>query len=203
MNIFEQALTKVWPPPLLEKIQRTRIGVAGAGGLGANCAALLVRSGFRKLTIVDFDRVEISNLNRQPYFQPQVGSKKVIALRQLLCKINPNLDLKLYDQRITRDNAEVLFKECFVVVEALDGAEDKAMLLEALAGKAFLVAASGIGGWGESERIGIRKVGAGIRVVGDGKSDVKKTAPVAPIVMLAAAKQADLVLEFVCQEEIH
>ena len=64
-----------------------RIGIAGAGGLGSNVAVNLVRTGVKKLKIVDFDVVDESNLNRQFYFMDQVGRPKVEALRENLLRI--------------------------------------------------------------------------------------------------------------------
>ncbi|MBM4272653.1 MAG: sulfur carrier protein ThiS adenylyltransferase ThiF, partial [Deltaproteobacteria bacterium] len=64
MNDFEKSLAEVLGEENLIKIQETRVGIAGAGGLGSNCALFLVRCGFRKLRIVDSDVVEMSNLNR-------------------------------------------------------------------------------------------------------------------------------------------
>ena len=55
-----------------------RVGIAGAGGLGSNCAAHLVRAGMKKLVIADFDVVNESNLNRQFFFRNQLGQKKVV-----------------------------------------------------------------------------------------------------------------------------
>ena len=69
------------------------VGIAGAGGLGSNCAAHLVRVGFRKLKLVDFDVVETGNLDRQFYFADQVGMYKVEALRQNLLRISSDLEL--------------------------------------------------------------------------------------------------------------
>lgn len=68
MNSFEKGLSDYIGHDRLSKIQQIKIGIAGAGGLGSNCAFNLVRSGFTKFKIVDFDLVEPSNLNRQFYF---------------------------------------------------------------------------------------------------------------------------------------
>ncbi|HPT10001.1 MAG TPA: ThiF family adenylyltransferase, partial [Bacteroidales bacterium] len=62
------------------RLSRKRVGIAGCGGLGSNCAIALARVGMGTLVIVDFDRLSLSNLNRQYYFRDQVGMKKVEAL---------------------------------------------------------------------------------------------------------------------------
>ena len=71
-------------------LERARIGIAGAGGLGSNCAMHLVRAGVRRLVVADFDVVGESNLNRQFFFRDQLGMKKVAALKANLLRIDRN-----------------------------------------------------------------------------------------------------------------
>ncbi len=71
-----------------------KIGIAGAGGIGSNVAVNLVRSSASALKIVDFDRVELSNLNRQFYFHDQIGRFKVEALAENLRRIRPECHLE-------------------------------------------------------------------------------------------------------------
>ena len=61
-------------------LENARVGIAGAGGLGSNCAMHLVRAGLKRLVIADFDVVSESNLNRQFFFRNQLAQKKVVAL---------------------------------------------------------------------------------------------------------------------------
>ena len=68
MNVFEQGLLRYLKPEQLTLIQSKRIGLGGAGGLGSNCAMMLVRSGFKHLEIIDQDVIDASNLNRQQFF---------------------------------------------------------------------------------------------------------------------------------------
>ena len=83
-------------------LEKARIGIAGAGGLGSNCAMHLVRAGVRHLVVVDFDVVNESNLNRQFFFRDQLGQKKVAALKDNLLRIAPELDLQALDVRLSR-----------------------------------------------------------------------------------------------------
>ena len=108
------------------------VGIAGAGGLGSNCAMHLVRAGVKKLVIADFDVVGESNLNRQFFFRDQLGRKKVDALAENLRRIEPDLSLDLRDVRLAPDNIDWTFSGCSVIVEAFDSADAKAMLLHAL-----------------------------------------------------------------------
>jgi len=179
----------------LEKIEKARVGLAGAGGLGSNCAANLVRVGFKKLTIVDFDNVDPSNLDRQFYFSDQVGIPKTEALKTNLLRINPELELKTVNARLEQGGCAAIFKDCDVIVECLDRAEYKQMLIsELLSLKKLIVSASGLGGIGASDNIKVHCVKPNLIIIGDLSSDIEKTPALSPRVNVAAAKQADTVL---------
>ena len=123
---------------------RAVVGIAGAGGLGSNCAMHLVRSGVRRLVIADFDRVAESNLNRQFFFADQIGCRKVEALGRNLRRIVPELELELHDSAVTAENAAGRFGRCDIVVEAFDSSAAKQMLIRTmLACGKTVVAASG------------------------------------------------------------
>lgn len=185
-------------------LESARIGIAGAGGLGSNVAAHLVRAGVKKFVICDFDTVNASNLNRQFFFQDQLGRKKVAALEENLRRIVPDLELEMRDVRLTAENAADTFAGCTLVVEAFDNAAAKAMLYGALLPRGVrLVAASGLAGWGRSAAIKIRQVGANLVLVGDGASGVNATrAPVSPRVGIAAAMQANAAVAWLLGKEI-
>jgi len=199
MNEFEKALCSALGEDNLRKIQQVTVGIAGAGGLGSNCAANLVRSGFRKLVIADFDKVEHSNLNRQFYFYHQIGRSKVEALQENLLDINPNLQLEMQQVKIEQDNVEAIFQGCNIIVEAFDQAKYKKMLVEQyIMTDRLVVSASGIAGWANSDDIKIHRIREKFYVVGDLSSEVsKELPPCAPRVNIAAAKQADIILEYV------
>lgn len=198
MNDFEIGLTRYLKNEQLEKIQQTSVGIAGAGGLGSNCAIMLVRSGFKKITLVDFDEVDLSNLNRQNYFMEQVGESKVFALADILRKINPDLELNIVNDKITKDNIREIFFSCDIIIEALDKPECKILVVEEFAGvKELLVAVSGLAGFGNSDRIKTHKINNQFYIVGDLVSGIDQLPPLAPGVTIAAAKQVDLVVEYV------
>ena len=198
-NGFEEAVAAALGPDNLKKIQQVTVGIAGAGGLGSNCAVNLVRSGFRKFVIVDFDKIEYSNLNRQFYFYHQVGRSKVEALQENLLAINPNLQLEMIQVKIEEDNMEAIFKECHIIVEAFDQAYYKKMLVEQYINTdKLVVSASGIAGWGNSDEIKVHKIKEKLYVIGDLSSEVsKELPPCAPRVSIAAAKQGDIILDYV------
>ena len=76
-----------------QKLANARVGIAGLGGLGSRIAVILARTGVGTLHLVDFDVVDLTNLNRQQYFLLQLGQEKTKALCQLLRQINPYLTL--------------------------------------------------------------------------------------------------------------
>jgi sulfur carrier protein ThiS adenylyltransferase len=202
-NPFEEALGSALGLENLRKIQQATIGIAGAGGLGSNCAVNLVRTGFVNFVIVDFDNIEYSNLNRQFYFYNQVGLPKVEALRANLLAINPNLQLDLRQRKIEQENVEAIFENCDVIVEAFDQARYKKMIVEHyIHSDKFIVSASGIAGWSNSDDLKIHKIKNNFYLVGDLVSEVnKELPPCAPRVNIAAAKQADIILDYILKGE--
>lgn len=184
-------------------LSRATIGIAGAGGLGSNCAMHLVRAGLRRFVICDFDTVSESNLNRQFYFRDQIGRKKVEALGENLRRIEPDLDLTLHDLKLDAESLARVFAACDIVVEAFDGAEAKALFLRTLlpTGKR-LVAASGMAGIGRSNAMRLSRLGPNLLLVGDGESGVSETEPPqSPRVGLAAAMEANGVLALLLGRE--
>lgn len=143
-DVFEKNLVQKLGQNSLNRIREAKIGIAGAGGLGSNCATNLVRSGFRKFVIVDFDVVSIANLDRQAYFFNQVGMKKVEALKDNLLKISSCLEIRAVDMKLNHANIQQTFSECDVIIECFDRADAKSMFVEELLpfGR-FLVTASG------------------------------------------------------------
>ena len=199
MNVFEKGLERYLSPQALKKIRSLHIGIGGAGGLGSNCALNLVRCGFSHFTIADFDRIEVSNLNRQFFFLNQVGKPKVEMLTQNLRAINPDVKITAVNDKIDSGNIKHFFDPCDIIVEAFDEASDKKMMVEAYAGsEKLLVCASGIAGWGQSDAITVHKIHDRFYIVGDMISEAgEKLPPLSPRVNLAAAKQADIILEYV------
>ena len=185
-------------------LEKVRIGVAGAGGLGSNCAMHLVRSGIRHLVVADFDVVGESNLNRQFFFRDQLGMKKVDALKANLLRIDPEVDVQAVDVRLDAASTRELFENCDIVVEAFDVVEAKTMILSTLMPLGMrLVTASGLAGWGKSNAMRVRKMGANVVVVGDGETGVATdVAPASPRVGIAAAMEANAVVAWLLGKEL-
>ncbi len=198
MESWTESLIKKLGQDNFQKVQQTAIGIAGAGGLGSNCALNLCRVGFKKLVLVDFDTVSSANLDRQFYFADQVGQDKVSALKDNLSRVNPGLEIVCHKQRISQVNARELFCDCAIIAECLDSAESKSMLVaQLLPCVKLIVAVSGLGGWGNSDSIKTHKIKDNLIIIGDLESDISARPALSPRVNIAAAKQADIILEFI------
>lgn len=201
---FSEVSRNFYSDKQLELIKNARIGIAGAGGLGSNCAHILVRCGFEKLRIADFDKVSLSNLNRQFYHSRHLGKLKVECLTEILEEISPGLQVETFPVKLDSTNIHQVFDCCDVIVEAFDNPECKAMLMEEYWGSnKLIVAVSGIGGFGPADRVITRELRENTFVIGDSSSEVNDNVkPYAPSVMIAAAKQADVVLNWVLRENM-
>src|SRR5574344_509523 len=108
-----------------------RVIVFGVGGVGSWCAESLVRSGVAHLTIVDSDRVCVTNINRQAMATTKtVGQVKVEALKERLLDINPSADIIAIQEMYTEETAESFHIENFdYIVDAIDSLTNKALLI--------------------------------------------------------------------------
>ena len=196
-----QALKDRHGSMLQEKIASKTVAVCGLGGLGSNIAIALARAGIGKLILIDFDRVDITNLHRQQYKVNQIGMRKTEALRCNLKEINPYLETKLHTTRLDESNAMDMLSDADIICEAFDNAECKAMLtnfvLENMPDK-YLVAASGMAGLESGNAIHTRKISKRFYLCGDEVSDAKDgIGLVSTRVMLCAAHQAHMVLRMI------
>jgi sulfur carrier protein ThiS adenylyltransferase len=170
-----------------------KIGIAGVGGIGSNVAALLVRNGFTEMKLVDFDRVDLSNLNRQFYFSDQVGRLKVEMLALNLTRICPTVELETDSSRISAANLPAMFAGCDIIVEGFDGSADKKMLLEFFAGSGLpLFSACGIAG-NDLETIQTRTIG-NATIIGDFTSDCADLPVLPHKVITVAARMTETII---------
>ena len=138
------------------------VGIAGLGGLGSNAAISLTRVGIGRLVLVDFDIIEKENLNRQYYFNDQIGKYKIDAIKENILKINPHIELDLHKHKLKKGSMSKLFSDVDVIIEALDDAKIKTEFIEEILLKLpnkSIVAASGVAGYGNSDRIKTKKLG--------------------------------------------
>ncbi len=179
------------------------VGIAGAGGLGSNCAVALARSGIGKLIIADFDTVSESNLNRQYYFYEQIGQIKVSALKDNLERINPNVKVETYNMKIDEDNLINIFATCDIIVEAFDNAEEKRMLIETVLTEfpdKPIISGLGMAGFGDNNSLHSRQID-NLYICGDEKSEVsEENPPLAPRVAIVANMQANIALNILLND---
>jgi sulfur carrier protein ThiS adenylyltransferase len=176
-----------------------RVGIAGAGGLGSNCAASLARTGIGTLVIADFDRVEQSNLSRQYYFPFQTGMLKIEALKDNLITIRPEIKVLTFNVKLDRENIPSVFSGCDVIVEAFDRSDMKEMMVESVQNELPgipLIVGSGLAGWGRNEILKFRKIDETLYICGDEITEASDDLPpMAPRVGIVANMQANAVVE--------
>jgi sulfur carrier protein ThiS adenylyltransferase len=202
---FECLMMARHTPGIHQKIKKSVVGIAGLGGLGSAVAIALARAGVGRLILVDFDVVEPSNLNRQQYFVHQIGMPKVEALQKNISAINPYVRVQTFQGKLDRNNTARIFQEAEVVVEAFDRAEEKAMLINIVSEKLpdrYIVAASGVAGYGDSNEIKTVRFSSKIFIVGDQKTAAQPgVGLMAPRVGIVAHHQANTVLRILLGEE--
>lgn len=195
---WQQTLEARHGKELQEKFSKATVAICGLGGLGSNIAIALARAGIGKLLLIDYDRVDISNLHRQQYKATQVGMCKTEALAEMLKEISPYVLLQTDTAKVTEENFQELLAEADIICEAFDEAEAKAMLVNSVLEtfpEKYLVAASGMAGLGTANAIRTRQVMKNFYLCGDEVSDVADDIGlVSSRVMLCAAHQAHMVL---------
>ena len=186
------------------KISSTTVAVCGLGGLGSNIATSLARAGIGKLILIDFDKVDITNLHRQQYKANQIGMCKTEALQDNLKEINPYLETKIHTICLDESNAKDVLADADIICEAFDNAEAKANIVNFVLSEMpdkYIVAASGMASLDSANLIKTRKVSKRFYLCGDEVSDIKDgIGLVSTRVMLCAAHQAHTVLRIIAEE---
>lgn len=202
---LDQAFDARFPEEMQTKLRNARVAVAGLGGLGSNIAVMLARSGIGELLLVDFDTVDVTNLNRQMYLIPQLGKPKAEALPEILYQINPYLTYRSVCIKVTPDNVKELFSEYPIVCEAFDKPDQKAMLVRELlmqCPKTIVVSGNGMAGYADANEIRTCQMMKRLYVCGDQSTDVGNgIGLIAPRVAVCAAHEANKVLQLIMQTE--
>lgn len=192
-------------PGIHAKLKQGVVGIAGLGGLGSMVAVALARVGVGTLVLADFDVVEPSNLNRQQYGIGHIGLPKTEAMVDVLSRINPYLTVRAHQATLDRTNIPEIFKGASVLVECLDRADQKAMLVESAREElpdAFIIGGSGMAGFGDSNRIRTVRAGSKIFIAGDGETAAMPgRGLMAPRVGVAACHQANLAVSLLVDPE--
>ena len=196
---MKEALRKRVGNEIQEKFEAATVAICGLGGLGSNIAISLARAGVGKLILIDFDKVDLSNLNRQQYKASQIGMEKTRALEENLKEISPYIEVEIHCEKAVEENYHRLLEKADIICEAFDVAEAKSSLVNFVLEhmpKKDLVAASGMAGLGSGNEIRTRKLTKHFYLCGDGVSEVEEGEGLfAPRVMLCAAHQALTVLQ--------
>ena len=202
---FNAALNERHGANIQALLSQGNIAIAGLGGLGSNIAYSLARIGVGHLHLIDFDVVDITNLNRQQYFIQHIGMYKTDALKSLLLQINPYLDIRTDCVKVTEENLADLFRENDIICEAFDNPEAKAMLVNGILEhfpEKKLVSASGMAGYGSSNTIRTRRITKNFYLCGD---QVTEPSPgnglMAPRVAICAAHEANMITRLILGEE--
>ena len=199
-----QALKERHGAELQAKFQNAKVAVLGLGGLGSNIAIALARAGVGYLHLIDFDKVDITNLNRQQYFVHQLGQYKTEALSETLKQIAPYCQVKTTTIKVTKDDIKELLKNEDIICEAFDSAEAKAMLVEGVLEQfpeKYVVSGSGMAGLSSANTIKTRKVLSHFYLCGDEVSDIKDGLGLfSARVMVCAAQEANMVLRIIAGE---
>ena len=202
---LDRAFDERFPAEMKEKLANAHVAIAGLGGLGSNIAVNLARSGVGHLLLIDFDVVDVTNLNRQMYMIPHIGLSKTEALRDILSQINPWLDVQTQQVKVTADNVSTLLADWPIVCEAFDGPDQKAMLVGTLLTQCpncIIVSGNGMAGLGDANLIQTHKKLRRLYVCGDGKTESAPGAGLmAPRVAVCAGHQANKVLQLILGEE--
>jgi len=185
---------------LQQKFSSACVAICGLGGLGSNVAISLARAGVGKLILIDFDKVDISNLHRQQFAVSQLGMYKTDAMKQTLSEIAPYCKIVTHTEKITEDNLS-LIADCDIVCECFDNAECKSMLVNGVAEQypdKYIISASGMSGLHTGNIIQTKRLGKKLYICGDGMSDINSDGTLfAPRVMLCASHQANTVLRII------
>ena len=201
---FFNALAAKHGAEFQKKFAAASVALCGAGGLGSNIAIALARAGVGRLKIIDFDRIEITNLNRQQYFADQIGLFKAQALKENLARIAPYCEVEAEVAKITEENVTSLLKGFPIVCEAFDKAEAKAMLVNAILEnmpETYLVSGSGMASLNSANSIKTRKITDRFYLCGDMTNDVDAgNGLFGARVLVCAAHQAHTVLRIIAGE---
>lgn len=131
MNTIFQRAELLLGSETMELMAQQRVIIFGVGGVGSWCAEALVRTGIRQLTIVDFDSVDITNVNRQLMATTRtIGQVKVEALKERLLSINPDAEIVALQQVFTEETAADFHLDNYdYIIDAIDSLKDKALLI--------------------------------------------------------------------------
>lgn len=200
-EVMEELLTCRHSPGLQGLIKGQRVVVLGLGGIGSQLAVNLTRLGIGTLRLVDFDVVDPTNIHRQHYNLTHLGLAKTEALVSQLRDINPFVAFEIQNVKVTADNIGDLVAGTDYIMEAFDGARDKAMVAQyhlMNPGGRTLISCSGMAGDGPGSDIRVKKQKDNWYIVGDGVTGVsEEVGLMSPRVSICAGQMANCWLRLI------
>jgi len=198
---LESLITARHTSAVYHKLKSASVAIIGLGGLGSNAAISLVRMGIGTIKLIDYDYVEPSNINRQYYFLDQLGIPKTEALESTIKRINPYVQIDTAQLKIQSDNILSVVKGYDVIIEAVDDALTKKMIISSLLNfstGSYIIGASGIAGLYDTSIFTYKTVGSRVIIVGDFQNEVKKgRSLISSRVAVAANIQANLAARYI------
>lgn len=115
-----------------QKLKNSNILVLGIGGVGGYAVESLVRSGIENITIVDYDKIDITNINRQLIaLNKNIGNNKTEEWKKRILEINPNVKVTIINEKISIDNLNILFNNNYdFIIDACDTTSVKKLLIK-------------------------------------------------------------------------
>lgn len=188
-------------PEINEILKNARVSILGCGGLGSNIAMALARCGLGEIHIYDYDKVELSNLNRQNYDQKDLGKSKVSQTKKKIEDTIPYTKVFANNLFIIKENLDEISKKTDIFIEAFDKKEMKSLVFEYFLGRKDkkLIMASGLSGLGDFSDIKVKKI-ENVTMVGDFKSSPDQGL-YAPYLGIVANIEALLALKIIIGEK--
>ncbi len=149
---------RLYTPQGLEKLRQSHICVIGIGGVGSWAVEALARSGIGKITLIDMDDICVTNINRQIHaLSGQIGNLKTEAMQERIKLINPECEVQIIDDFLTKDNlSDYLMRGYDYVIDAIDSVQTKAALIAyCKRNKIKLITTGGAGGQTDPTQIQI------------------------------------------------
>lgn len=127
--MFEREINLIGEDNYL-KLKNSNILVIGVGGVGGYAVETLIRSGIENITLVDYDNIDISNINRQVIaLSSNIGNSKVEEFKKRILSINSNVKVKIIKEKINEDNIDLLFEEDYdYIIDACDTNDSKEII---------------------------------------------------------------------------
>lgn len=189
-----------------EKFDNSHVVIVGLGGLGSNIAILLARLGIGNLYLVDFDKVDISNIQRQQYYLEDIGQYKTDIMEKTIKKINPYINVVKITEKLDENNMSDIFKNADIICEAVDSAKTKAIIVdgffENFSKSKKLVCGNGMTGFSSSNSIKTKKINENFYICGDFSSDIQTDGTLTSArVAICAGHQANMIIRLIIGKE--